>query len=250
MKKSNILILVFCLSLPLAMVIYHWLLVRTYLGGSFYEPKNSSILDQTMKRELLQPFHYVVIDGVVMAPNSAYITSDPMYSMRLPFSIAKDNTYKIEVSARVDSLVKRVVKNDTLFVNLYSEYYAEVPFVPSLADISLPNVKGLIFNNGGYFKVSGFKTTDSISVQVTGCEAEFTDLETPRLWLVTSHNGKVKLNNLPGVKSVGYILGPLGKLALENDMGPKLRPAGIDSTARIELSGNAAQLQGFINKNQ
>ncbi|WP_295128370.1 hypothetical protein [uncultured Chitinophaga sp.] len=250
MKKSNILILVFCLSLPLAVVVYHWLMVRTYLAGSFYVPHNISIFDQHMKSELLQPFHYVVIDGSVSAPSAAYISSDPMYPRRLPFSIVKDNTYKIEVNTQVDTLIKRQVKNDTLFIKLRSEYYAEVPYVATLAIIGLPDVKGLILNNGGYFKVSGFKTTDSISAEISGCEAEFTDLETPRLRLAISNNAKAKLNSMPGVKSVGYLLGPLSKLALENDMAPKLKPERVDSTARIELSGGAAELQEFINKNQ
>ncbi|SDD40295.1 hypothetical protein SAMN05216464_101638 [Mucilaginibacter pineti] len=248
MKTSNKLLIIFFTCIPLSLLAYNTLLKQSYQAGNFVSEFYPDI-NSNYEEKNLPAFKHIVIDGLVKSPN-ARTEQGQMPTV----SIGNASTYpksestqnRIGIITQYADVLRTTVKNDTLFVSLFTK--AKDAYITT-GDKALLQIKA----------------TDVTSVSISYAYATITDKPSAAdsLKLTVIYNGIYNVNNLyinnlsvygsgmaqtyiygnNKIQNFNYSLLAESLLHIDGHPIQHYRAIKVDEKASIEIKDKAANMQ-------
>ncbi|UYQ92104.1 hypothetical protein MKQ68_18615 [Chitinophaga horti] len=245
MKKSNILLVIFCAMVPAGFILYNVLLAEAFAkGNGDRSPGYVALVTEQVNVTRLKPFHYIVVNGKLTDTDSTRYSYFLPQNEMLPVRIELGEMHAIEINEYLQKETSFHQVNDTLFVRFDGRKVLPGGGYYSLRIVS-PDISGMKLYNYNY-SITNFSLADTSVLAARDATVDISVFQGNRAMKIDmERNVKVTLPDYhAGPAHLFYSMGPGCQLHLFEKYAGHLQAGQLDSSSTTVFTGSAS----FVNK--
>ncbi len=250
MKTSTKLMIILFTCIPVSLLAYNLLLKTEYNKGNFYQelhPEDNSVF---VTKPVSAVFKHIVIDGSLKMKESG---SFELWMARIRIGKNTETTHPggniVTVNKELMENLETLVKNDTLFISFrvrdkFDNNARNWNDEGDIVKIFASNVQSVDIRYAFVTIAGNLSNADSLKLRVAdGSHYDINNLSVKNLNVAAADSSYVNVTKSNRINMLNYSLRGKSSLKVDETPAKEFYAGLVDSTANIQITGNAKYMQ-------